>query len=103
MEVHIPEILKDGDWDTQIKVPNQPGWIRIKRYSNGQICKPLIRCNCGKITGIGLHHVYVDGRVTASFYDKFNNPYNPDGCGWHVFLVLDGWDGGEFPPGTGEL
>lgn len=63
--------------------------------------KPTIVCNCGKMTGIGLHHVFKDGRVTASYYHWFDDlkPDDPNqGCGWHVFLTLLDYDGPEFPP-----
>ena len=76
--------LKDID-----KTPGVPGWMPV--LSNGKRAKPVIRCNCGELMGIGDHHVYADGRVTASFYDR-------DGCGWHVFLKLLDYDQGEFPP-----
>lgn len=83
-----------------------PGWISCSRYDNGEPCKPLIKCKCGKVTGIGLHHVHADGRVTASYYDSEGEEFEHNGtkykkdpgCGWHVFLILAGYDQGEFPP-----
>jgi hypothetical protein len=47
---------------------------------------------------IGLHHVHADGRVTASFIH--DRPADA-GCGWHVFLFLEGYAeevGLDFPP-----
>lgn len=74
------------------KIPNAPGWLRVSQSGNdGRDLKPVIRCNCGEIMGIGDHHVHPDGRVTASFYDR-------DGCGWHVFLKLLDYALGDFPP-----
>lgn len=77
-----------------------PCWIPI--VSGGIASRPLIKCQCGHISGIGLHHVHSDGRVTASFFhDVAPHPdigYPGGGCGWHVFLTLQDWSGGEFPP-----
>jgi hypothetical protein len=74
----------------------KPAWLPIANYSDGTPHKPVIRCACGKLFGLGLHHVHADGRVTASFY----HPVNPGdtgstdrepGCGFHEFLELDGY------------
>jgi len=86
-----------------------PCWIPVS-YENleGQRIntKPLIKCNCGKITGIGLHHVHADGVVTASYYDVEASSFTHNGityqhdpgCGWHVWLKLKDYDCGDFPP-----
>ena len=78
-----------------------PSWIPI-RDSEGKPCRPLIRCKCGHISGISLHHVHADGTVTASFFHDVNpHPdigYAGGGCGWHVFLKLLDYDQGDFPP-----
>lgn len=95
----IPKIVDDGaeNWNT----PNKPGWIQPVD-TEGNKLKPLIRCNCGHWSGIGLHHVHTDGTVTASFFHDVNpHPdigYAGGGCGWHVHLKLKDWDGGDFPP-----
>ena len=81
MNITIPK----GDYDSPA-----PCWIPTSRYDNGGPAKPLIKCECGHITGIGLHHVHADGRVTAYTHDP--------GCGWHVFLTLADYDKGDFPP-----
>lgn len=83
-----------GDWDSPA-----PCWIPVTD-SDGARLKPLIKCNCGKVTGIGLHHVHEDGTVTASFYHKGGNvsPEDPEGCEWHVHLKLLEYDQGDFPP-----
>ena len=90
-------LIPKGDYDAPA-----PCWIATKRYDNGEPAKPLIKCQCGRVTGIGLHHVHADGRVTASFFhDKEPHPdigYGGGGCGWHVFLKLADYDQGEFPP-----
>ena len=84
-----------GDWDSAA-----PCWIPVTD-NDGARLKPLIKCNCGKVTGIGLHHVHADGTVTASFYHKRGNvhPEDPEGCDWHVHLKLLEYDQGDFPPG----
>jgi hypothetical protein len=96
--VHIPkaDTYEDGTWWQ----PGHPAWMQAVD-AEGRKVKPTIRCNCGQWSGIGLHHVHADGRVTASFFHatKAQHPQGDDsGCGWHVFLILDGYDGGEFPP-----
>lgn len=84
-----------------------PGWFSVVTGEDRRPCKPHIKCLCGEISGIGLHHVHADGRVTASFYhseqQKFmHNGKSYDqgrpGCGWHVFLILADYHDGEFPP-----
>ena len=86
----VTEIPK-GDYDAPA-----PCWMPIRD------CKPLIKCQCGKICGIGLHHVHADGTVTASFFhDAAPHPdigYAGGGCGWHVWLKLMDYDCGDFPP-----
>lgn len=64
-----------------------PAWIAVIDSSN-RYCKPVIRCQCGTLTGIGLHRVAADGTVTASF---LHDRPPGEGCGWHVFLILDGY------------
>lgn len=94
---NLTEIPK-GDFDSAA-----PCWIGVS--ADGKPCKPLIKCKCGKICGIGLHHVHADGRVTASFYHSEATEFvdggktyrHEPGCGWHVFLKLLDYDRGEFP------
>jgi hypothetical protein len=91
-----------------------PSWIPTET-SDGKPSKPIIRCQCGSLQGIGLHHVHADGRVTASFFHAAAHELQKDaqgyffmhkgkrystepGCGWHVFLQLKDYDRGEFPP-----
>ena len=99
MNVEIPHIVDDGsgDWNQA----NAPGWIQPVN-TEGKKLKPVIRCNCGHWSGIGLHHVHADGTVTASFFhDAAPHPeigYAGGGCGWHVFLKLKDYDQGDFPP-----
>lgn len=101
----IPKI-EDGDFDQR---PNSPGWLQpVSKREDGswEKLKPIIRCNCGMLCGIGLHHVHADGTVTASFYHKKGtntaapNYEDPNGCEWHVYLKLKDYDGGDFPPGS---
>lgn len=97
-EVVIPR-LSDGQsvWE-DFPVIGQPGWW--KRTKDGRPAKPLIRCNCGSVSGIGLHRVHADGKVTNSFYHKRGDAYpeDPKGCEWHVWLKLADWDGGDIAP-----
>lgn len=96
--VRIPKLA--NLWDELVPPPlvvGSPGWVPLTTQ-DGRPARPLIRCNCGHLMGIGLHHVHVDGRVTASFYHKDYGEGGPRGCEWHVFLELDGYDGPEFPP-----
>jgi hypothetical protein len=98
MNVEIPRLNSHED-------PG-PGWIAVS--SEGRPLKPLIKCNCGKVCGIGLHHVHADGTVTASFYHSEASEFteggrtyrHTPGCGWHVFLKLKDYDRGDFPPGA---
>jgi hypothetical protein len=85
METHIPK----GDFDSPA-----PCWIPLVEGDDHRPCKPAIKCKCGMVTGIGLHHVHPDGKVTASFY---HDKPQPEACGWHVFLILDNWTGQFFP------
>lgn len=83
-----------------------PCWIASSRHDTGEPVKPKIKCKCGTICGIGLHHVHADGVVTKSFYHAeaetfVNNGItykHPPGCGWHVWLKLKDYDQGEFAP-----
>jgi hypothetical protein len=99
--IEIPKIENE---DFKHDKPNSPGWIQPVRREEGDRLvpiKPIIRCNCGKFCGIGLHHVHADGTVTASFFHARTGEHQQgtdDGCGWHVFLKLKDWNGGEFPP-----
>jgi hypothetical protein len=97
--VTIPRLPSDESVWKDYPVFGRPGWFEV-RDTNGHQLKPLIRCNCGSVSGIGLHHVHPDGAVTASFYHKRGNVYpeDPKGCEWHVFLKLADWDGGDIPP-----
>jgi hypothetical protein len=76
----------------------RPCWIPLVTGDPPRRCKPAIRCKCGMVTCIGLHHVHADGTVTASFiHDK----PEPEACGWHVHLFLEGYAeeiGIDFPP-----
>ena len=95
----LTEIPK-GDYDSP-----GPCWIP-RQTEDGKPYKPLIKCQCGKITGIALHHVHSDGRVTASYFHSQETQFvhngktygHQPGCGWHVFLTLKDYDCGDFPP-----
>lgn len=51
--------------------------------------KPLLKCKCGVVSGIGLHHVAADGTVMNSIHCTHC-------CGWHVYVKLLNYDQGEF-------
>lgn len=91
--IEIPKIKEGDDWYAK-----SPGWSPVQQ--DGKQLKPLIRCNCGSWSGIGLHHVHPDGTVTASFYHKRGTVYpeDPNGCEWHVMIKLMDYDLGDFPP-----
>ena len=96
MDARLPK-YQEG-WPTN--EPNKPCWFPVRDQSGNKI-KPIIRCNCGTLVGIGLHHVWPDGRVTASFFHARVGEHpqgHPSGCGWHVMVLLEGWDGGDYPP-----
>jgi hypothetical protein len=98
--ITIPRLSNEGSvWD-DFPVVGKPAWFSSKEFGTGKTLKPLIRCNCGHVSGIGLHHVHADGTVTASFYHKKGNTYpeDPEGCEWHVFLKLADWTGEDIPP-----
>lgn len=90
-----------------------PSWMAVQS-AEGKPLKPIIRCACGKAIGLKLHHVHSDGTVTASFFHAKAEELQHDaqgyffmhngkrydtepGCGWHVHLKLQGYDGGDFP------
>jgi hypothetical protein len=93
-EIPKYDYTKSDDFESQA-----PCWVAVVD-SEGKDIKPLIVCKCGIITGIGLHHVHADGRVTASFWHKKGNGEHEDprGCDWHVHLKLLNYDKGEFLP-----
>lgn len=78
----------------------KPAWLPTSGR-DGVPMKPIIRCACGELAGIGLHHVHADGRVTASFYHPADGwaDHTKAGCGFHEMLELEGYDGPDFPPG----
>lgn len=95
--VEIPKGAPDDDY----RGPGRPAWFPVTEWGTGKRLKPLIRCNCGHLSGIGLHHVHADGTVTASYFHatKAQHAQGDDtGCGWHVYLKLKDYDWGEFPP-----
>lgn len=97
--IEIPEITNFDN----LRQPGKPGWFCPEQ--NGKVLKPVIRCMCGSVSGIGLHHVHADGRVTNSYYHKRGTNLaigeDPKGCEWHVWLKLKDYHHGEFPPGKG--
>lgn len=94
----VTEIPK-GDHDSA-----GPCWIPVSL--DGKAIKPRIKCQCGKICYIGLHHVHADGTVTRSFFDSTEAQFteggkvynHTPGCGWHVWLKLKDYHDGDFPP-----
>lgn len=92
------EIPKITDFHNR---PHEPGWSQ-PTTTDGEQLKPIIRCDCGNLCGLGLHHVHADGTVTASFFHSSGTNYaigeSLEGCGWHVFLKLKDYNGGDFSP-----
>ena len=84
-----------------------PCWFAVVD-TDGNALKPVIKCQCGVLCGIGLHHVHSDGTVTNSFYhseaaeftDNGKQYTHRPGCGWHVWLRLLDYDKGDFPSCT---
>jgi hypothetical protein len=103
MSTEIPQYTDFGPDPEGMRwnAANSPAWLQPVD-TDGNRLKPIIRCNCGQWSGIGLHHVHADGTVTASFFHSKGTNYaigeSPEGCGWHVFLKLKDWGGGDFPP-----
>jgi hypothetical protein len=77
------------DWDSEQK----PGWLDVQNEKE-QPLRPLIKCQCGALMNIPLHHVYADGRIFASLL------HQDSACGWHVFGWMLDYHGGEHPPET---
>jgi hypothetical protein len=97
--VELPKL--DLSAEGRVLQPGSPGWIPVSRQ-DGTKLKPIVRCNCGLLCGLGLHHIHPDGTVTASFFhskgDNFEIGESPDGCGWHEMIKFLDYDLGEFPP-----
>ncbi len=94
----IPKI-KNFDYD--LKIPDRPCWIPMVD-TQGDVNKPIIRCNCGAWLALPKHHIHPDGAVTASVLDDdLKNDKGElihKGCGWHVYIELEDWTGHDFPP-----
>jgi hypothetical protein len=96
--VLIPKLT---DW----QLPG-PGWIPTRRLDDSGWMKPRIKCQCGKVVHIGLHHVHADGIVTRSFFHSQASDFSEGGksyrhepgCGWHVWIKLQDYECGDFPP-----
>ena len=79
------EKYNQEDWNKT----KAPVWHPIANHQDGTPHKPIVRCDCGQWVGLQAHSIEPSGEVNASFLHK------PNGCGWHVFITLDGWDGGK--------
>ena len=89
----MSDLIEIPKWTQQNDV--YPSWCDTYD-TNGTRVRPHIRCNCGRHTNIDNHHIHADGRITASYYDNVVAGNGKIiGCGWHVFLKMIGWDGGE--------
>ncbi|MGO9641161.1 MAG: hypothetical protein ACLP1Y_07655 [Candidatus Acidiferrales bacterium] len=83
-----------------------PCWIPRESALDGKKFKPAIKCKCGQVCFIGLHHVHTDGTITRSFFHSEATSFteggkvyhHEPGCGWHVWLRLLDYDEGDFPP-----
>ena len=56
-----------------------PAW----GVNNGEL---ILRCICGRLTGIRTHTVAASGEVSPSIWDR-------DGCDWHVWAMLADYEG----------
>lgn len=87
--------------------PTRPAWIPV-RLSGDRPGKPILRCACGDLIGLAAHSVAANGAVTASFYHHWSLEQvaalglRSQGCGFHEWLVLEGYDGPAFGPGEGR-
>lgn len=97
--ITIPKLDVSESVYKDFPVVGKPGWFPVTDTS-GKTLKPLIRCNCGHVSGIGLHHVHPNGTITNSFFHKRGNVYpeDPNGCNWHVWLKLANWSGEDIGP-----
>lgn len=88
--------IQRGTWDT-----DGPCWIPIVS-GDGRPLKPVVKCRCGRVGGLGLHTVAADGNVTASFFHPLEGWASDGmGCGFHEFLKLEGYEGPAFGPHEG--
>jgi hypothetical protein len=93
-------------WIPTFRRVNPEGKLGVLTDPQTIPCKPVIKCQCGDLCGIALHHVHADGTVTASFFhsqepsfmNKGKTYTHRPGCGWHVWLKLLDYDCGDFPP-----
>jgi hypothetical protein len=93
----MDRVIEIPKWDGSEEM--QPAWADTFDAAHNRV-RPHIRCNCGKVTNIGNHHIHADGTITASYYHYYQDrPPKMQGCGWHVFLRMVGWTGGELLPG----
>lgn len=78
---------------------NYPCWVDTYDPAGNRV-RPHIICKCGVNTNIGNHTIHSDGRITASYFHHVKDGEGEvHGCGWHVYLKMIGWDGGEFKKG----
>ena len=95
--MNIPKLTKNPDEDAHDPatrwLPAGPGWIERAGF------KPMVRCNCNRLVGLGAHTIAKSGLVSASFLDL---DLSGGGCGWHVWITLDGYNGPAFGPGEGR-
>ena len=74
----------------------KPAWLPSYDQRGNQR-KPVIRCQCGMLIGLGAHSVDLDGTVRNSFA---HTPPVAGACGFHEHLQLEGWIGTRaFPVG----
>lgn len=97
----MSDVIEIPKWDGSDDM--KPAWsdsYRTDSETGERVrLRPHVRCLCGQHTNIGNHHIHKDGNITASYYHHL-----PDGsgCGWHVFVKMKDWDGGEMIPGQNK-
>lgn len=63
-----------------------PWWSPLKGEMN-----PMIKCTQGHTAFLTQHEIQEDGTVDPSIVCP------DDGCNWHIWGRLDGWDQGHRP------
>lgn len=62
----------------------------LVRWKQGDKTIPVIRCGeCGEVATLETHTRSKDGIINPSVVC----PYTKEGCTWHVWLTLEGWEG----------
>lgn len=87
---------------------NYPCWKAVVDLE-GNPKKPTIYCKCGKPCGIEGHSINEKGEITPSFWHYKFEPHEvsnydekTNGCGFHEYLQLEGYNGQSLPSKKGQ-